>query len=283
LNVEKDERRHWRDAELFYTPAIIDYAYLEKYFIDAEMHRLEYAVEWPVYDDKGTVRDIICDTVLIPDALHALQVSIAFLEKTLKYLICIYGVSTAQRVKDKARGHNLAALVLLVNQATPEFIKGMSPEATACLEEIQKIDYTILRYLDQHTPEFEMRILDLKELLQYSLTFLKRTRWEKTHSDPAKRSCIGNFGNTIEISIEEYRQPLKSIFKASFERVLQHKDLSEEEKGLIVAHYRFDRDAERYLLLDGSDDTSRAALVRAFEKAKFVFLDFGRLKIKIRH
>ena len=30
----------------------------------------------------------------------------------------------------------------LVNQAAPNFIEGMNPELTACLDEMKKIDYT---------------------------------------------------------------------------------------------------------------------------------------------
>ena len=281
LVIQNDESLRWADAEIFYVPAIIDYAFLEKHVIDAETHRLVYSVRWSVYDDNGGVRDVIEDAIPFPDALHALQASLAFFEKALKYLLCINGAYTAQELR--STGHDLVELVRLVNQAVPNFINGMNPELIACLDEMKKIDYTILRYLDRQAPEFEVRFLDLKELLRYVFKFLKQTRWEKTHADPAKRNCIGAFRNTITVSIEEYRQPLQSILKDSFERVLQHQDLSEEEKRLIGACYRYDGDVGRYLMLDGVDDNTRAALFRVFEKARFVFPDFGRLKIKIKH
>jgi len=271
------------EAETFYAPAIIDYAFLEKYFIDAQTHRLGYSVTWPVYDDKGYVRDMIQDTIPFPDALHVLQMSVAFLEKTLKYLICIYGHGYTARDLRNATGHNLGELARLVDQAAPQFTNGMGEELTACLGEMQKIDYTVLRYLDKRAPEFEVRFLVLKELLKYTFDFLKHTRWEKTHSDPATAKEIGALANTIVVSLEEYRQPLRSIFKESFEKVLHHQDLSEADKGLISASYRYDRKEDRYLLLDGIDDSTRAPLFLAFEKAEFVFPDFGRLKIKIRH
>lgn len=269
------------EAETFYAPAIIDYAFLEKYFIEADTHRAGYSVSWPVYDDKGYLRDIVQDSIPIPDALHALQMSVAFLEKALKYLICIYGQGYTARQLRNAAGHNLAELVRLIDQAAPQFTKGMSAELAACLAEMQKIDYTVLRYLDEQLPEFEVRFLILKELLKYTFEFLKRTRWNKTHSDAATRKQIGALPNRIRVSIEESRQPLWSIFKDSFEKVLEHQDLSEGDKGLISASYRFDSKEDRYLLLDGIDDITRAALFLAFERAKFVFPDFGLLKIKI--
>jgi hypothetical protein len=271
------------EAETFYAPAVIDYAFLEKYFIDAETHRSGYSVSWPVHDDKGHLQDRVVDTIPFPDALHALQISVAFLEKALKYLICIYGHGHTARQLRNAAGHNLTELVRLIDQEAPQFTKEMSAELTACLAEMQKIDYTVLRYLDEQAPEFEVQFLILKELLNYTFEFLKRTRWEKTHSDPAKREQLDALQNTIRVSVEEYRQPLRSIFKDSFEKVLQHQDLSEEDKGLISVNYRYDNKEDRYLLLDGIDDSTRGALFLAFEKAKFVFPDFGRLKIKIRH
>src|SRR6266851_3854307 len=269
------------EAETFFVPAVIDYAFLEKYFINGDTHRLGYSIGWPVYDEKGHLQDRFVDTIPFPDAFYVLQTSVAFLEKALKYLICICGHDYTARQLRSSAGHNLTELVRLIDQEAPQFSKEMSAELTECLAEMQKLDYTILRYLDEQAPEFEVQFLVLKELLKYAFEFLKRTRWEKTHSDPAKREQLDALQNTIRVSMEEYRQPLRSIFKDSLENVLQDQNLSEADRNLISTSYRYDSKEDRYLLLDGIDESTRAALFLAFERAKFVFPDFGRLKIRI--
>jgi len=146
------------------------------------------------------------------------------------------------------------------------------------LLQIEKIDYTVLRYLDKSAPKFEIDFLVLKELIKHTFEFLKKIRFI-IYSDKAKVQELNQKSPTIRFTVRMYDQPLRSILKDSFEEVIEQK-LSQTEREFMERSYRFDDRERRYFLIE-SDPALLEQLHLIFKRAKFVFPDFGKLEIEI--
>jgi len=237
-----------------------------------------YTVSWQIIDENGYHVDSIRDTFPIPDILHILQTSVAFFEKTWKYLICLYDSAQDSTSLKKYSGHNLKQLRSLLYTCKPEYWNNLSSNERDCLLQIEKIDYTVLRYLDKSAPKFEIDFLVLKELIKHTFEFLKKIRFI-IYSDKAKVQELNQKSPTIRFTVRMYDQPLRSILKDSFEEVIEQK-LSQTEREFMERSYRFDDRERRYFLIE-SDPALLEQLHLIFKRAKFVFPDFGKLEIEI--
>lgn len=166
----------------------------------------------------------------------------------------------------------------LMSTDIPEYGQRLDEEHLHLLQELDKVDYTTLRYLDIPAPEFEISFMTLKSLIKYTFDFVKNERW-KVYQDEEKLKCLQSVPGIL-VSMGTYDKPLQSIFVESFHDVVASSQLTDDEKQELHNAYIRDDVAGRYSLVEVDAERLRS-LHSIFQKAGFVMPDFGRFRIEI--
>ncbi|PKA10522.1 hypothetical protein CH372_18955 [Leptospira meyeri] len=257
------------DQNRFYVSALYDFAYLEKHFINSSGFRISFEVRWRIIENG--LPDAITDTVPLPDLFHHLQISHAFIEKFLKYLISIYDkeITIEELIKFK---HNINKLIIHTKKLNFDLESNFEKNEIILLKTISEMNFPHLRYSQPQI--FTINFRTLKSLIQKIFEILRRIRFQNTSSitkDEQKNKRDGRIFGHVEKKIAP-----KILSMSRFEKIITSDKLSNIERELIQKSYQI-TDSEANLVSEEDD----IQLISAIEKTGEELWDFGEIRFEI--
>ncbi|HOV13983.1 MAG TPA: hypothetical protein PK771_06845, partial [Spirochaetota bacterium] len=152
--------------EIFYTAAKYDFVNLDKLLLKSESFRFVQIIHY-----KENIRY----SLPYPDLILYLQLSYSFIEKSLKYLLSIFNRNFTYEDFKKKFGHNLDKMTKELQKFIPDFMKNMSDKIKELFNQLLKLKFDSLRYLDEEI-NLNINFLDLKKLITYVNDILEKYR-----------------------------------------------------------------------------------------------------------
>ncbi|WP_135355110.1 hypothetical protein [Leptospira ryugenii] len=257
------------DKNRMYFSALYDFAYLEKHFINSPNFRSSFSVRWEFIENE--IRDAITDSVPLPDLFHHLQISHAFIEKFLKYLISNFDndITINQLIGYK---HNIQKLLKHTKKINYDLDSKLENEEYNLLETISKMDFPSLRYTQPQV--FTINFRTLKNLILKIFVLLKEIRFENTKSISKEEQKSKKDGRIFGHLVKKIAP--KKFNKNRFEQILTSDKISNSQRELIQKSYQ---NSDSDVLLVGNENDLE--LISAIEIAGEEVWDFGEIRFEI--